>query len=322
MEGLRKIAESAGISRLGICSAERFEEVEKLLVSAKAKQQLPPFTTDDIELRVNPQMTLPNAEMFIVVLSPYTPDIYQPRKGLYGNIAPSACGIDYHKIVMMQLKQICESLRLGFPDNIFMPFVDTSPFSEKHLAVRANLGQILHNGLFYSDTYGSRCFIGLILTDLKQTELQSEPSRSQCHIDHTNRTVKIDPSRCTKCKKCETMCPGGAITSDGFDSYKCVSWLTQKKEQLSEKEQIAIGRQIYGCDVCQRVCPQNPTIPAGFETGQEVSLEDIISLTGSRFKKTYKLTAAGWRGKNLLIRNAKIALQNISVDNNIEYKGE
>ncbi len=313
MEGLRSIAESAGITAFGLCGAERFEDVESILKEAKIKDALPPFTTDDIELRVNPQRTLAGARLFIVVVSPYSPIVYQPSDGYYGNIAPSACGEDYHKIVMRRLKEMCTALSDRFPEHKFMPFVDTSPFSEKHLAQRAGLGKILHNGLFYSYAYGSRCFIGLILSDVKEDVFDRErdllPMGSFTSID--NKIHAIDPDYCTRCRKCERMCPGGAISVNGFDSFRCVSWLTQKKEDLTEAERRAVGHQIYGCDVCQRVCPQNPPIPSGFETGKEVLLEDVIALTGGSFKKTYKATAAGWRGKNLLIRNAKIACENI-----------
>lgn len=320
MGELRKIAENAGIDTIAVCGAERFDEVAYLLEAAKAKGELPPFTSEDIELRVDPAMTLPNAKAFIVIASPYTPTIYQPAAGLYGNIAPSACGEDYHRIVMRKLKVLCEALAERYPEHSFMPFVDTSPFSEKHLAVRAGLGQILHNGLFYSYAYGSRCFIGLILTDLSceilktafsyDGAVQEDIADQETKVKAYGAADTVDSAFCKNCRRCERMCPGGAISDEGFDSYRCVSWLTQKKEELTEDEKQAVGHQIYGCDVCQRVCPQNPLIPAGYETGEEVSLEEIMALTGGSFKKTYKATAAGWRGKNLLIRNAKIAYEN------------
>lgn len=315
MVKLRAIAKDAGIETFAVCGAERFDDVAVILAKAKEEEALPPFTTDDIELRVDPQKTLQGAASFVVVISPYEAVVYQPSSGNFGNIAPSACGEDYHRIVMRQLKEVCEGLEMHFPDHHFLPFVDTSPFSEKHLAVRAGLGQILHNGLFYSYAYGSRCFIGLILTDLARDAFDIYTDEEKTHEE--DKTVDnvihgIDPVYCTRCRKCERMCPGGAISSEGFDSYRCVSWLTQKKEELTAEEKKMIGHQVYGCDVCQRVCPQNPMIPEGYETGEEVALADILGMTGSSFKKTYKATAAGWRGKNLLIRNAGIALENLN----------
>ena len=302
MVDLRRLAEELNIDEIGVCDASRFTEVEKILLNDLSLGILPPFTETDIEKRVNPELTLKDARSFIVLLEHYVPDVYEKREGRYGNISPAACGIDYHKRVRDKLNALVDVLSEIIPNGIFMPFVDNSPFSEKHIAQRSGLGKILKNGLFYSEIAGSRCFIGIILSD--------QPFEAFC-VERKDYGNDSRLNLCMQCSACLRHCPGKALTEKGLNSYRCVSYLTQKKEALSFEEEKMLGQQIYGCDVCQKVCPVNRAILPGFETGCEVNLDELLQMSNKNFKLTYQKTAAGWRGKKQLQRNADIILKNM-----------
>ena len=175
MVDLRRLAEELNISDVAVCSAEPFWDVESILNKDKILGILPPFTEEDIHKRTDPAQTLNDAKSFIVILQHYTPSVYTKREGRYGNISPAAAGTDYHRIVRDKLNKLAEKLLEDDPNGIYLPFVDNSPFSEKHIALRAGMGKILKNGLFYSYLFGSRCFIGIILTnrDISEFELKS-----------------------------------------------------------------------------------------------------------------------------------------------------
>ena len=302
MVDLYGIAEELNIHDIAVCSAEPFRDVEMILRKDMELGIFPPFVETDIHKRVEPKETMADALSFIVILEHYTPNIYRKREGRFGNISPAASGEDYHSVVRQKLKALTEVLEKEFPDGIFMPFVDNSPFSEKHVAIRAGLGRILKNGLFYSKQFGSRCFIGIILSNQPVDVWNLE-------LRHDNKDTWFE--RCNSCNACIQLCPGKALTNEGMNSYRCISYLTQKKEELTDDEMSKMGDHIYGCDVCQRVCPLNESIPVGYETGMEVSLDELLSMTNKEFKLNYQSTAAGWRGKKQFQKNAEIALKNM-----------
>lgn len=302
MVDLYGLAEKLNIDDLAACGAEPFFEVERLLKKDMELGILPPFTDTDIRKRVYPEETMAGAAGFIVILEHYVPWTYKKREGFYGNISPAACGEDYHRIVHGKLNRFLEALMSEDPEGTYRAYVDNSPFSEKHVAIRAGLGRLMRNGLFYSRKFGSRCYIGLILTD-RSPEFFAIPPRRD--------SEDLWFERCRTCRACEQFCPGQAITPEGMNSYRCISYLTQKKEGLTPEEERSMGLQIYGCDMCQKVCPLNPPIPLGYETGMEVDLEELLGMSNSQFRRVYQRTAAAWRGKKQLQKNAEIVRKNL-----------
>ena len=216
MVDLYGLAEELNIDDIAVCHAEKFEGVEQLLKKDAELGILPPFTETDIRKRVCPEETLDGAKSFIVILEHYEPPVYKVRKGLYGNISPAASGEDYHRIVREKLSGLMSALEAADPEGNRLAYVDNSPFSEKHVAIRAGLGRLMRNGLFYSRKFGSRCYIGLILSD-RPAEFYGLPPRRDDE----------DPwfERCRTCSACQKFCPGKAITEAGMNSYRCVSYL-------------------------------------------------------------------------------------------------
>ncbi len=284
------------IDEVGFATAKPFYDVEMILINHRNKG-LPshPFVETNIAKRVYPELTLKGAKSFIVITMSYTPKIYKKTDELIGNISPAAVGEDYHKLVMDKLTDITNFITDIYPKANILKFVDNSPFSEKHVAKRAGLGYIAKNSLFYSKKFGSRCFIGLLLTDINLGE---------------DKPI-IEQSKCKNCDKCVKACPTSALMPEsGFDFTKCISYLTQTKEVISDDLASKMGNQIYGCDICQSVCPNNTKIPEEHVTGIPISLEYLLKMTNREFEEKFKYTAAGWRGSKQLKKNAVIALNN------------
>jgi epoxyqueuosine reductase len=202
---------------------------------------------------------------------------------------------DYHEIVTSKLKLLEEHLH-GLVDCNTKTFVDMSPFSDRAVARRAGLGFIGKNSMLISKKYGSRVFIGYILTD--------------CYIE-PDKNNNFDG--CKDCNTCVRSCPMGAILGNNeIDCTRCISYLTQHKGQIDNELKEKMGQQIYGCDICQKVCPYNKVtnkvIPNVINPYPEY--EQLLNISNKEFKKTYGVSSSGWRGKKILQRNAIISLGN------------
>lgn len=172
-----------------------------------------------------------DAKTVILFLFPYKVNAAPPK-----NISRYAAVPDYHAVCGERLEKIAAALKASFPQNEFACFADNSPIPEVSAAVAAGLGCRGENGLLITEKYGSFVFIGEIVTDL---EVPSE----------------IKSERCIGCGKCRAACPVS------LDKSRCLSALTQKKGELSaaEIEKLRSLGSIWGCDICQEVCPQNRT---------------------------------------------------------------
>ena len=220
-----------------------------------------------------------NAQTVISVLFPYYlgEEYYQNA-----NVSRYAVSADYHIITGAIMETVVSLLRETYPENKFEYFVDNSPLPEVRAAVNAGLGVLGRNALFISPVYGSWVFLGEIVTD--RYFPPAEP-----HAD-----------LCAGCDLCRKNCPVGAITDNGVTPEKCLSYLSQKKGELSPEvvKKMAEYNCAWGCDICQKVCPMNKTakttpIEAFFETARPyVTAQD--SIEGRAF---------AWRGKKVIERN-------------------
>lgn len=219
------------------------------------------------------------AQTVITVLFPYAHESDAPR-----NISRYACVPDYHNAAGEVLRAFATSLEKAFEGEHFEPFIDNSPLPEVACAVAAGLGVRGDHGLLISDAFGSYVFIGCVVTTL-DLPLEREEERT-----------------CLHCGACEKACPGVCLPSANRDM--CVSALTQKKGELSREERarIRVAGSLWGCDVCQEVCPMNrdkrvaphPCFDRYDPWLSEDSLSDLTD-------KAY-----GWRGEAVLRRNLGI----------------
>jgi len=198
----------------------------------------------------------------------------RPLQKKHEPIAAYAHGKDYHISILKELAKQVEG----------QPFVDSLPIAERELAAMAGLGFIGKNTMLINPKFGSAFFIGGILFN---GELKTQ-NNSQLS------------TKCDKCRKCIDACPNKALTEDGFlDARKCASYLTiEHKGEFNEEQKEWAKHSIFGCDICQRVCPYNAKHLA--ETEPYFALEER-----EWKKKTIKETPLWRTGTKRLKRNAE-----------------
>lgn len=215
---------------------------------------------------------------------------YYHNDGKDANISMYARGVDYHILA----KEKLSTLLSPFTEN-FEIRVDIGPTDNVEVALKSGLGVIGKNRLLINETLGSYFFIGYALTDLE--------------IEPDSPLI----GSCLSCNRCILSCPGGALTFSGFELSKCASHISQKKGELSEDEIKILKKSklIWGCDICQEVCPMNKvplSAMAEFKENRIFRLEkeDIENLSNREFNEKYADRAFAWRGKSPLLRNIEL----------------
>lgn len=222
-----------------------------------------------------------------------------------GRVARFARGRDYHKALGGRLRRIVRRLERRFPDGRFRSFVDAVPLSERGFAVQAGLGERGWNTLLLHPRYGSWTVIGEIVTTVQfQTE---------CSEDFTG-TV------CQQCGRCIAACPTGALRGPGvLDAGRCLAYLTvENRAAIPLQYRGAMGCRVFGCDLCQEVCPVNRDAVSAdwpdFErniAGEALSLQQLLEIPDregfvNRFAGSQLMRA----GRSGLLRNAAVAAAN------------
>src|SRR5579863_1360925 len=240
--------------------------------------------------------------------STHVPDGSEDARGR-GWISRYAWGQqDYHQSVMPRLRQVEAALRsaAATDDLTTRCYVDTGPIVERVVAKYAGIGWIGKNTCIINQKLGSWLFLGVILCSL---ELGSESGEAAVPA----------PDRCGSCTRCIEACPTDALTAPyQLDSNKCISYLTiEKRGAIAEEGRSGIGRHIFGCDICQDVCPWNRKAPATdaaeFQAREQLvnpKLEWLAEMNEEEFRRTFRGSPerrAKWGGVR---RNAVIAMGN------------
>ncbi len=210
-----------------------------------------------------------------------------------GNLSLYARGRDYHAVIYDALSPVAGALQAAHPGHCFRVLVDDSPLPEVRAAALAGLGAVGENGLLFHPKYGSYVFIGTIVTDLALADGVQEPRP------------------CLHCGRCRRACPAGAIGSGGVDASRCLSALTQRGGGVTEEEagRLRLHPLVWGCDLCQQVCPMNrekawSENPAFRENlVDSLRLESRAGLTPRTFLEKYPERDFTWRGPAPLRRN-------------------
>jgi len=219
-----------------------------------------------------------------------------------GRIARYARGDDYHIIIKRRLHALCDELKERYHGETFRGCVDTAPLLEREHAQRAGLGAVGKHTLLIERGVGSWLLLGEIVTTLELTP--SQPA---------------EPDPCGSCTRCIDACPTGAITPWSVDATKCISYLTiEHRTMVNEDLFPEVGDWIFGCDICQEVCPHNgprknaPAIHdayaprcAGFD------LLDILNWTESDRRAAFARSALKRAKLSMMKRNAIIVAGNI-----------
>ena len=282
---LQEICKELNIYEFGVASWPLPENAKSILYESNPC----PFTAANVEERLL-GTSLFTPKSAIVCLFPYYVEHKDPS-----NLSRYTWATDYHLVINEYLKKLIEKLQIMNTDAQFSIHCDTSPLADRYMAYLAGLGFYGKNNCFISPKWGSYVVIGTILTTL---ELEPDTPLTQS---------------CMECNRCITACLGQCLGHDEFKFDTCKSYLTQKKGELTSEEEHIIAKTplVFGCDVCQEVCPHNKDIsttpiPEFQSVEPYIDIDELDSLTNKEFKAKYGHRAFSWRGKKILMRNQEI----------------
>lgn len=211
---------------------------------------------------------------------------------------------DYHKVLLKRLKRLEARLNEEYGAFESRAYVDTGPVVERALATAAGLGWTAKNTCLIHTGLGSYVFLGVLLTSLEM-----EP-------EHGTLTV---PDRCGTCRRCLDACPTNALFAPyQMDATKCISYLTiEHRGPIAPELMEGMGRQVFGCDICQDVCPWNRKAPVSADPELEArgelvnpALEWLSSLDEKSFEREFNGSPVRRAGYSGLRRNIAIAMGN------------
>jgi epoxyqueuosine reductase len=229
---------------------------------------------------------------------------------------------DYHKVLLKRLKALEARLHAEFGDFEARAYVDTGPVVERSLATAAGLGWTAKNTCLIHPKLGSFGFLAVLLTALPvQLPVQETKPLTE------TKTLTVVPDRCGTCRRCIDACPTGALTGPyRMDARLCISYLTIEHKGPIEPELMqGMGRQVFGCDICQDVCPWNAKslrvapISIGAEPDPELAtraelvnpaLEWLATMDEKEFEAHFNGSPVRRAGFNGLRRNVAIAMGN------------
>ena len=289
---LKEFCNEIGIELVGIAGVNRYQELERIIKRRIENGHITGMEEPSIDKRVNPLETMDNAKSIIVCAFPYYTENIDKS-----NISKYCYGEDYHIVIKRYLNKIGEYLSEQIDEFEFKSYTDNGPLVDRYLAYISGIGYFGLNNNIITDKYGSYVFIGYMITNYEFKP--DEPS------------VKT----CIKCGKCVNYCPGNALLgSYEMNPKRCVSYMTQKKEDLTEEEKEILINQdkVFGCDICQDVCPHNLNIDKTkiieFKENlmYNINEDDLNGLSNKEFKRMYGNKAFSWRGKKIIQRNISL----------------
>jgi len=298
-------SQELGIDKIGFTTAEDFENLRPSLMAQKAAGHTSGFEHQNLDERLNPELIFDQPRSIIAIALAYPSKMtHRPPRTKYkrGHFARASWGDDYHTVLNKKMTALIEKIKdLATNEVEFKPMVDTGELIDVAVAQRAGIGFIGKNGLLITKEFGSFVYLGEIITNLEFE--RDEPMESQCG----------------DCTRCVDYCPPHALLGDGrLNAQKCLSYQTQTKGMMPEKYRPMIHNVIYGCDICQLVCPFNRGADHHFHPDMEPDpkkvspeLVPLLTISNREFKETYGPMAGSWRGKKPLQRNALIALANL-----------
>ncbi len=221
-----------------------------------------------------------------------------------GRVARYAWGsADYHDVLKPRLQQLAAMLKAEFPTARARVVIDTAPLLERDFARLAGIGWFGKNTMLISRSIGSWFFLGAILTDI---ELEYDKP--------------IEQNFCGSCTRCLDACPTDAFPEPGvLDARRCISYLTieHRKSAIPLDLRNGIGEWLFGCDICQDVCPWNRFAPQTAlqefqqnESLNPVDCRELLTLTADEFEARFQASPLSRPGRAGLLRNAAIVLGN------------
>ncbi|OQA12535.1 MAG: Epoxyqueuosine reductase [Chloroflexi bacterium ADurb.Bin360] len=303
---LRSLAAAANLDWVGFApvgAARTWESYRAWLAQGYAGAMEYLARPDALARRADPRALMPSAKSVIVAAAGYTREALPPLLPLHGRVARYAWGADYHRWVLQRLEQFTRLLAEALGHLEARCYVDTGPILEREWAVTAGVGWQGKNTCLLNPQLGSFFFLGVILAD---RELQPAP-------------VPDFPT-CGSCTRCLDACPTGALIAPGvLDARRCLSYLTiEHRGAIPEPFRSLMGEHVFGCDICQEVCPWNQRAQVAPKGIPDLSpfhttlvLPELLSLNAEEFRARFRPTAL-WRATpEGLARNAAVVLGNL-----------
>jgi len=217
------------------------------------------------------------------------------RGELRGRIAAYALGRDYHDVVGRQARAVAKVISQLRPGSITRAYVDTGPVFEREWAANARLGWFGKNTMILNRGHGSYFFLAEIFTDV-EFEATTEPYREHCGT----------------CRRCLDLCPTGAL-ADGYvmRSGLCISYQTiENRGAIARELRSKLGNWIFGCDICNDVCPWNDLAADDGSTDLVPRLPELLALNDEEFGRRFTKSAVKRAKRRGLLRNVAVALGN------------
>lgn len=310
---IKQTALEIGFDACGIAKAEFLNEDAEFLkkwLSQNLHGEMS-YLERNFEKRTDPRLIVEGCKSIIVTLLNYYPSQKQTESA--PKISKYAYSkIDYHTIIKEKLYLLEQKISEKYGEDCFNSkfqhrFVDSAPVFERRWAERAGLGWIGRNKMLINPILGSFCFIGILMIN------------KELYYD------KPMKDGCGRCTKCIDACPTQALVlNKGIDASKCISYQTiEKKGEIDTSIQPKLSGYVFGCDICNDVCPWNKTRPKPHQHKDLIQLQEIIdwqnddwaNLTEDDFNRLFKNSA-------ILRAGYKKLKQNIELVQNQAEKGE
>jgi epoxyqueuosine reductase len=265
---VKKLAHQTGFDFCGISKAEFLEEEAPLLekwlkAGHHGKMQ---YMERNYDKRLNPKKLVPGAKSVITLLYNYYPQKELPKEDNY-HIARYAYGQDYHQVIKHKMRELIEGLRTEIGEIQGRMFVDSAPVMERAWAQRSGAGWIGKNTLLITKDSGSYFFLSELITDL---ELNADGPIADY---------------CGSCTRCIDSCPTDAISPYQVDASKCISYYTiELRDEIPIEAKGKFENWIFGCDICQEVCPWNRFSKPHRET-QFMPIDDLFEMRKDQWEE-------------------------------------
>ncbi len=293
-DDLRRYAESLGFDRMGVTSADPLPDQAERLQTwlSQGFEGDMAYMRRAPESRANPRAYVPEAKSVLVMASRYGKDapVCSPSHSK-AKIARYAQGADYHTVLRKRLDSFTRYLDAMAPGHQHRTFVDTGPFLERAFAQKAGIGFVGKNTLLIGKGLGSFFFLASVVTTL------------ELPVDAP------DLRTCGTCRLCLEACPTQAFTGPfELDARRCISYLTIESDgPIDLALRGSMGDWVFGCDVCQEVCPHNARQK---DRAPAVDLKSVLSLGTSEFASRFKGKPILRAGREGFLRSACVAAGN------------
>jgi len=270
---VKKLAQEAGFDFCGISKAEFLEDqvapMEQWLKGGKQGKMS--YMERNFDKRLDPTLLVPGAKSIITLLYNHYPPKELPKDHNF-HIAKYAYGQDYHHVIKSRMRNLSEKMKAALGDIQGRAFVDSAPVMERVWAQRSGAGWIGKNSLLLTRGGGSFYFIAELITDLE-----------------LNPDGPI-PDYCGTCTRCIDSCPTDAITPYQVDGSKCISYFTiELKDEIPETVKGKFENWIFGCDICQDVCPWN-RFAKPHQENEFLPVDDLFHMDQKKWKELKEIS--------------------------------